>query len=328
MKPSHAPLSHQTPCLCYNLGCLLKATAEEPTIVPTAVVEPPAPERLAEAQSASVPLAKPKNKSLIGKLVSAWKNSPKRKSRREEKARKVSRAAAIKAGKKDAVAKPAPPSSPPKTDPSRDAANRRTVPKTPKVLRRSSRTASKSKILSTEERELMEIKMKREETNKRRRISRESFQRLSSSGLLGLSKVAAKPTTKPVSPKFQSRKPAAPRPPRAGAPEQVMNRLPFAPTQHGMVLRSTITTKNYAGKTTVAKPFKLTGQKRGREQTRASPFRSMAQRIQKYNETPDRYHTRKAADTYKSTEHQPGPAQPTKAKSPNLRTADRLVLSV
>ena len=90
-----------------------------------------------------------------------------------------------------------------------------------------------------------------------------------------------------------------------------------------MVLRSTISTKNYAGKKTVAKPFKLTEQKRTREQVRASPFRSMAQKIQKFNETPDRYHTRKADDTYKQTVQKQGPTQPTKAKSPTLRTADR-----
>eukprot|EP00041_Stephanoeca_diplocostata_P015310 m.291963 g.291963 ORF g.291963 m.291963 type:complete len:707 (-) comp19990_c0_seq1:237-2357(-) len=199
---------------------------------------------------------------------------------------------------------------------------KRTAPHTPQCLKRKS--TRKSSILSSEDRELQEIREKQEELKRARKLSSSSYKRLSNSK--GYHAVRSEPKEfqfKEFS--FARRDSQKKKNASSGTTEtKPTDTLPSAPGQHGMVLRSVVQSK-YQPKPTAPRPFKFHKTPTEAETSHAKPFVPAAQSVQKFfHATPDRFHTRaRGTCAAVETSAPAGPKELTRPVAPNLRTAAR-----
>jgi targeting protein for Xklp2 len=278
-----------------------------PTAAPVMVARPPV--------SAEPPflVAEGKKKSRV-KLLKSWAVSalsPKR-SRKKKAAKAAKAATATGAG----------PTTPPQVK------NRLTKPMTPAMMRRSSSKKPKKQVLTHEERELEIIRQKKAEMSKRRRISRNSFKRLSSQGAFepkksdkpptvatdpGLTTAARAPYTLLLPPGSQS-----------GAATDV---LPSAPAQRNMVLRSSAPpSSSYTGRRTVQQPFKMSERspgKRSAGKAAKAPFKAFISQVKKFASTPPRHKRGPKYEKFNPEEFRSEKPKPTVPESPALATASR-----
>lgn len=238
---------------------------------------------------------KPKKGALhkVSKIVKNWASSPRR--------LRASTKVRSKAGKAS-----------PKTPPQKARKNGRTKPATPQVLRRSS-SVKKKTILTSEQREMEAIAAKREEANKRRRISRDSFKRLSRSGFEKQSQPSksVKQLTVPKAPKFANRTVADGRPPKQSLKHTTKpDVLHSDPMQHRMVLRSEYKPINTKQTRTQPKPFKMSSRllPSAKKKKTGSPFKSMVEKLHKFTSTPQRFRKPRHDTKYQAQDPAPKPA--------------------
>ena len=222
----------------------------------------------------------------------------------------------------------------PKTPPNKG--RKLTKPSTPAMLRRAS-TSKKTKVMSTEEREMVEIAEKKKEMVKRRRLSRESFKRLSQGGHY-IPKPSEKPRTVPKSPDFKSKHLEASQPKTtrtrfgANAPTRKPDMLPSNPGLKGMVLRSTGSKSKFVPTSTKPVPFKGKAAQMAAKvpKTKKSTFQNMVQKVRKFaGGTPDRYHTRsKKYDKFVPSGKPAAQPSLTKPEAPELMTEGALYVDI
>ena len=266
----------------------------------------------------------------ISKIVKNWASSPRR-LRPSTKKKEAHSGPGTKAVRSKVARTTAGKLASPKTPKRTGCRTTRTKPSTPMVLRRSSGIKKKT-ILTSEQRELAAIAAKREEANKRRRISRDSFKRLSRSGFEKQDRPAKseKQLTIPKAPKFTSGSKKMPdgRPPkpsrRHAGHESQPDSLPTQPKQHNMVLRNAY--KPIKAKTSLTKPepFKMSSRLLPSTKKKGSPFKSMANMIQKFSSTPQRYHRPRHDTEYEPQQSETKPWEPTKPVSPKLASRARV----
>lgn len=224
------------------------------------------------------------------------------------------------------------------TTPKRQKSGRAVVG-TPEVYRRARAPGSRTKDRKTsEEIELEEIEQLKQKAARQKRLSRESFKRLSQSAEY-VPTASTKPLTKPEEFHFQTD--VVLRRHRSGSLSHMAAAVATSdpishnsPSRHGMILRNfTKKTLCEAPAASVAvapaptkpKPFRFQSRIRDGASAVCKPFVALAQQVQRFaSKTPPRFHKRSAKDDhFEAAVVALAPPAPTIAVTPDLQTAKR-----